>query len=59
MAGVAKFATGGPVNPAANVIKRNKDAAEAQQMIELGLQGMREYANWMRNALWCVPEYRI
>lgn len=46
MTGVARFATGGPVN--ANVVKRNKDAVEAQQMIELGMQAMREYTGWMR-----------
>ena len=46
--GVARFATGGPVNPNANVVKRNKDAVEAQQMIELGMQAMRDYTGWMR-----------
>jgi len=47
--GVARFATGGSVvPPGSNVIKRNKDAAEAQQMIELGLSGLRQYVQWMR-----------
>lgn len=47
--GVARFATGGSVvTPGSNVIKRNKDAVEAQQMIELGLSGMRQYVQWMR-----------
>lgn len=47
--GVARFATGGSVvAPGSNVIKHNKDAAEAQQMIELGLSGMRQYVQWMR-----------
>ncbi|NDP40550.1 MAG: phage tail tape measure protein [Rhodoferax sp.] len=49
VAGVAKFATGGPVNPGSNPIKRNKDAAEAQQMIELGLQAMRDNNAWLRH----------
>jgi len=47
--GVARFATGGSVvTPGSNVIKRNKDAAEAQQMIELGMTGLRQYVQWMR-----------
>lgn len=47
--GVARFATGGSVaSPDSRVIKRNKDAAEVQQMIELGMSGMREYVHWMR-----------
>ena len=46
---VARFATGGSVvTPGSNVIKRNKDAAEAQQMIELGMTGLRQYVQWMR-----------
>jgi hypothetical protein len=46
---VARFATGGSVvTPGSNVIKRNKDAAEAQQMIELGMSGLRQYVQWMR-----------
>ena len=47
--GVTKFATGGSVSPDGNSVKRNKDAVEAKQMIELGLQSMREYTNWMRS----------
>lgn len=48
--GVARFATGGSVvTPGSNVIKRNKDAAEAQQMIELGMSGLRQYVQWMRH----------
>ena len=47
--GVANFATGGAVTPtAASAIKRNKDAFEAQKMIDLGLSGMRDYTAWMR-----------
>ncbi len=47
--GVARFATGGSVvTPGSNVIKRNKDAFEAQQMIELGMSGLRQYVQWMR-----------
>ncbi|MBK9441398.1 MAG: hypothetical protein IPN53_08820 [Comamonadaceae bacterium] len=46
---MAWFATGGSVvSPGSNVIKRNKDAAEAQQMIELGMNGLRQYVQWMR-----------
>jgi phage-related minor tail protein len=48
--GVARFATGGSVvSPGSNVIKRNKDAVEAQQMIELGMSGLRQYVQWMRH----------
>lgn len=48
--GVARFATGGAVVPTGSQgIKRNKDAFEAQKMIELGLQGMREYTSWLRS----------
>jgi phage-related minor tail protein len=47
--GVARFAKGGSVvTPGSNVIKRNKDAAQAQQMIELGMSGLRQYVQWMR-----------
>lgn len=47
--GVARFASGGAVeSPVSKVIKRNKDAMEAQKMIDLGLSGMREYVQWMR-----------
>jgi tape measure domain-containing protein len=48
MTGVARFATGGQVNAGSNTVKRNKDAVEAQQMVELGMQSMREYTSWMR-----------
>jgi phage-related minor tail protein len=48
--GVARFATGGSVvTPGSNVIKHNKDAVEAQQMIELGMSGLRQYVQWMRH----------
>ncbi len=47
--GVARFATGGSVTPIGPApIKHNRDAFEAQKMIELGLQGMREYTSWLR-----------
>jgi tape measure domain-containing protein len=47
--GVARFATGGSVAPTGPApIKHNRDAFEAQKMIELGLQGMREYTSWLR-----------
>ena len=47
--GVARFATGGSVTPMGPApIKHNRDAFEAQKMIELGLQGMREYTSWLR-----------
>ena len=47
--GVARFATGGPVTPTGPApIKRNRDAFEAQKMIELGMQGMRDYTSWLR-----------
>ncbi len=47
--GVARFATGGSVTPTGPApIKHNRDAFEAQKMIELGLQGMREYTSWLR-----------
>ena len=52
--GVARFATGGSVTPTGSgsgpaTIKRNRDAFEAQKMIELGMQGMREYTSWLRS----------
>ena len=52
--GVARFATGGSVTPTGSgsgpaPIKRNRDAFEAQKMIELGMQGMREYTSWLRS----------
>jgi phage-related minor tail protein len=47
--GVAHFATGGQVTPTGPApIKRNRDAAEAKKMIDLGLEAMREYTFWMR-----------
>ena len=47
--GVARFATGGSVTPTGPApIKHNRDAFEAQKMIELDLQGMREYTSWLR-----------
>jgi phage-related minor tail protein len=47
--GVAHFATGGKVTPTGPApIKRNRDAFEAQKMIDLGLEAMREYTFWMR-----------
>ena len=47
--GVARFASGGAVTPTiAAPVKHNRDAVEAQQMIELGLQGMRDYSAWLR-----------
>lgn len=58
--GVARFATGGPVmlggawttgglgsRGAFGEPKRNREAAEALKMIELGLQGMNEYTGWV------------
>jgi len=61
LADVAKFATGGAVlgsgstqspgilggaaNPSG---KRNREAAEALKMIDLGLQGMGEYTGWLQ-----------
>ena len=52
--GVARFAVGGPVpgpgrgaGGGVTTPKKNRDAAEAQQMIELGLQGMNEYTRWL------------
>jgi tape measure domain-containing protein len=60
VSGVARFASGGSVvlagtkgsntatNTNASTIKRNRDALEAQKMIDLGLQGMQEYTSWLR-----------
>lgn len=54
--GVARFASGGtvpgsgspaPAGPLGSG-KRNRDAAEALKMIDLGLQGMREYSGWLQ-----------
>ncbi len=47
--GIAHFATGGAVTPTGPTsIKRNRDAFEAQKMIDMGLGEMREYTNWLR-----------
>ena len=47
--GVSRFATGGQVTPTGPApIKSNRDAFEAQKMIDLGLEAMREYTFWMR-----------
>jgi len=47
--GVARFASGGSVSPDVRApVKRNRDVAEAQKMMELGLQGARDYAFWLR-----------
>ena len=58
--GVARFAVGGPVrlqgttrsSPSDGFVgsaKRNRDVAEAEKMIDLGLQGLREYMNWSQS----------
>ncbi len=47
--GIEHFATGGAVTPTGPTsIKRNRDAFEAQKMIDMGLGAMREYTNWLR-----------
>jgi tape measure domain-containing protein len=59
--GVARFATGGAVmlgggkRPSGNDVdgtpstpKKNREAVEAMKMIDLGLQGMNEYTNWLQ-----------
>ena len=47
--GVARFATGGSVvSPGSNVIKRNKDVAEAQKMMELGWSAIQAFVKKMR-----------
>ena len=57
--GVARFAVGGPVrvfgggrSPAGgeqpSTPKKNREAAEALKMIELGLQAMNEYTGWLQ-----------
>jgi phage-related minor tail protein len=59
--GVARFATGGAVmlgggkRPFGNdadgtpsTPKKNREAVEAMKMIDLGLQGMNEYTNWLQ-----------
>ena len=46
---VARFSSGGSVTPTGPApIKRNRDAFEAQKMIDMGLGAMREYTNWLR-----------
>ena len=58
--GVARFAVGGPVrlqgttrsSPSDGFVgsaKRNREVAEAEKMIDLGLQGLREYMNWSQS----------
>jgi tape measure domain-containing protein len=58
LAGVARFAIGGPVRQPANsralgpdarpeTPKRNREAAETYKMIDLGLRGMDEYTRWL------------
>ncbi|MBL0422459.1 phage tail tape measure protein [Ramlibacter sp. AW1] len=61
--GIAKFASGGAVISSAGGkdvlariggggedggVKRNRDAVEAQKMIELGLRGLDEYSAWLQ-----------
>lgn len=56
--GVARFASGGAVmlgngrRPSSDATdgtpKKNRDAFEALKMIDLGLQGMNEYTNWLQ-----------
>lgn len=59
--GVARFAVGGRVQAFGNgrpqgadpdgkpiVPKKNREAVEAMKMIDLGLQGMNEYTNWLQ-----------
>jgi phage-related minor tail protein len=60
---VARFATGGSVmfsgakerGTEPNTVKRNRDALEAQKMIELGMQGMQEYTSWLRRNYGASP----
>ena len=54
--GVARFASGGSVaangsnaNAVPTPVKSNRDVFEARKMIELGLQGMRDYNSWLRS----------
>ena len=52
--GVARFASGGSVaangsGAGASPVKSNRDVFEARKMIELGLQGIRDYTSWLRN----------
>jgi phage-related minor tail protein len=51
--GVARFASGGSVaangsGAGVSPVKTNRDVFEARKMIELGLQGMRDYNSWLR-----------
>ena len=46
--GVARFATGGAVGEP-SIRKKNRDAFEAQKMIDLGMQGMNEYTRWLES----------
>jgi phage-related minor tail protein len=49
--GVARFATGGSVTPTGSApIKRNKDVAEAQKIIELGMESLRQYVGGLKYA---------
>jgi phage-related minor tail protein len=50
--GVARFASGGSVaanGSTSTPVKSNRDVFEARKMIELGLQGMRDYTSWLRS----------
>ncbi|BCL90375.1 tape measure protein [Ralstonia pseudosolanacearum] len=53
--GVARFATGGAVlfggrgGSQPGGPKRNRDVVEARKMIDLGLQGMGDYASWAQH----------
>jgi hypothetical protein len=54
--GVARFASGGSVaangstsTSTSTPVKSNRDVFEARKMIELGLQGMRDYTSWLRS----------
>lgn len=54
--GVARFASGGPVFGRLGASgsgdggpKRNRDAAEALKMIDLGLEGMNQYTSWLQS----------
>ncbi|WP_371054244.1 tape measure protein [Ralstonia pseudosolanacearum] len=53
--GVARFATGGAVlfggrgGSQPGGAKRNRDVVEARKMIDLGLQGMGDYASWAQH----------
>ena len=47
--GVARFAKGGAVmaSSGSKATKRNREAAEALKIIDLGMQGALEYADWL------------